>query len=63
MEAITNNKQAGELAADFMYHFIIDDIGGDYEDAARAASDIYTYFTDEVIDIEDFLGFDYEKTV
>lgn len=60
MQKITNNKQAGELAADFMYHFMMGDLGSEHEDAINAASDIYTYFTDEVIDINDFLGFDDE---
>lgn len=60
MQEITNNKQAGELAAYFMYHFMMEDLGSEHEDAINAASSIYTYFTDEVIDIDDLLGFDVE---
>lgn len=48
-------KIAAEKAADYMYHFMIDDTFE--EDAEKAACDIYKYITGEEIDIKEFLGF------
>ena len=50
-------KEAAEKAADYMYHFMIDDIGSIEEDAENAACGIYKYIMGEEIDIKEFLGF------
>ena len=54
---ILTRKAAGEMAAEFMYHFMVEDIGTSEEDAINAASNIYAYFSDDDIDIEELFGF------
>lgn len=50
-------KIAAEKAADYMYHFMVDDINSIEENAEKAACNIYKYITGEEIDIKEFLGF------
>ena len=57
METLTI-KEAAEKAADYMFHFMEEQQGAEFEDALNAAKDIYIHFTnDENVDIESILGF------
>lgn len=57
METLTI-KEAAEKAADYMFHFMSEQQGAEFEDALNAAKDIYIHFTnDENVDIESILGF------
>ena len=48
-----------ESATDFMYHWMLEEICSDDEDAINAAQEIYTYLTGKPMNnIEGFLGFE-----
>lgn len=53
-------EEAGTMAADYMYHFMTEELGSDEKDAVNAASDIYYHFTNEHMDVEGILGISLE---
>ncbi len=51
-------KEAAEMAADYMYHFMLEDLGSSDEDAINAAAGVYQHITGEELNAEEFLGLD-----
>ena len=49
-------QYAAEIACEFMWHFMLEDIGSDDKDAEAAAISIYEKITGKDIDIREFLG-------
>lgn len=49
-------QHAAEIACEFMWHFMLENIGSDDEDAEAAAISIYKEITGKDIDIKEFLG-------
>ncbi len=49
-------QHAAEIAAEYMWHFMLEDIGSNDEDAELAAIDIYKRITGNNINIKEFLG-------
>lgn len=49
-------KETAERAAEYMYHFMLEELGSDETDAINAASDIYQFLTGEDFDVEGILG-------
>lgn len=56
-KANLTKQEAGEMAAEYMYHFMCEELGSSHEDGVNAASSIYEYFTGEEIDVEELLGY------
>ena len=48
-------QYAAEIACEFMWNFMLEDIGSDNEDAENAAKNIYKIITKENINIKEFL--------
>jgi hypothetical protein len=49
-------QHAAEIAAEYMWHFMLEDIGSNDEDAELAAIDIYKRITGNNINIKELLG-------
>ena len=49
-------QHAAEIAAEYMWHFMLEDIGSNDEDAELAAIDIYKTITGNNINIKELLG-------
>jgi hypothetical protein len=54
-------KETAERAAEYMYHFMLEELGSDETDAINAASDIYQFLTGEDFDVEGILGLELEE--
>ena len=48
-------KQAGEIAAEFIYHYLYD-LGSVARECVDAAKEIYAEITDEELNVEEFFG-------
>ena len=49
-------QYASEIAAEYMWHFMLEDIGSNDEDAEIAAENIYRKITEKDINIKELLG-------
>lgn len=61
IEETITRKEAGEMAAEYMFHFM-EDLGSTPSDCLHAAQGIYSYLTNhELLNVEMVLGFTEEE--